>query len=311
MPPIVCRLKYRKGKPLGLSIYPGLTLLSLPLEIRNKIYSQLLVTQERITVWSAPSLVPSEALGSQNPKLPSLTLSLLRVNKTISLEAAAIFYYSNTFLFTGPETWDPLYSFLLIIGAKNRGHLKHIEAGISKPIQLKSHPDGTLTIRASDTHWTCTVFPRDIYSRSYPPEVGSVYGELEVDYVSPAIEAVFRILGPSKTTLRLDLIMEPGFLPGVQLAIDDYVPDSNRWSLEIPDHVERMRREFTAASGGDNKVEVVWKGSGSRDYFDREVGHIRKIGWEILEVEERYRQPERWGPLILFTLRRQGAVVSG
>ena len=109
-------------------------------------------------------------------------------------------------------------------------------------MQLKSYPDGTLTMHVSDIHWTCTVFPRDIYSRSYPPEIDSAYGELEVDYVSPAIEAVFRILGLSKTTLRLDLIMEPGFLPGVQLAIDDYIPDSNRWSLEIPDHVERMRR---------------------------------------------------------------------
>ena len=63
-----------------------------------------------------------------------------------------------------------------------------------------------------------------------------------------------------------------------------------------------MRREYIAASRGDNKVEVVWKGSGSRDHFDREFGRIKKIGWEILEVEERYRQPERWGLLILFIL---------
>jgi hypothetical protein len=174
-------------------------------------------------------------------------------------------------------------------------------------MQLKSHPDGTLTTGCIRHTLDSNGISTRHLSSDPSSQVGSVYGEQEVDYVSPVIEAVFRISGSSIATLQLDLVIERGFLPGVQLGIDDYVPDSNRWGLEIPDHVERMRREFTAVSGGgDSRVEGVWKGSGSKGHFDHEVGRIRKIGWDILETEERYRQPERLGPLLLFTLRRKG-----
>jgi hypothetical protein len=43
MTPKVCRIKYRKGQPLGLTIYPAPTFTSLPLEIREEIYRLLLL----------------------------------------------------------------------------------------------------------------------------------------------------------------------------------------------------------------------------------------------------------------------------
>lgn len=102
---MVCRLKYRKGEPLRLAIYPGPTFVSLPLEIRNKIYGLLLVASKPITVYSKPPNPPAEE-QLQGPrgrylKVAALTFGLLRVNKMISIEAAAVFYHHNVFKFGG------------------------------------------------------------------------------------------------------------------------------------------------------------------------------------------------------------------
>jgi len=51
---MVCRLKYHKGQPLSLSIYPGPTFMSLSFDIRQKIYQLLLVSSEPIIVNREP-----------------------------------------------------------------------------------------------------------------------------------------------------------------------------------------------------------------------------------------------------------------
>jgi hypothetical protein len=101
---MVCRLKYRKGEPLGLIIYSGSTLVSLLLEIRNKIYGLLLVASEAITVYSSPNSPAEEHLRRPRrryQKVDALTFGLLWVNKTISIEVAAVFYHHNIFKFGG------------------------------------------------------------------------------------------------------------------------------------------------------------------------------------------------------------------
>src|SRR4051794_21297472 len=106
MTPMVCRIKYRKGQPLGFTIHPAPTFTSLPLEIREKIYRLLLLAPEPIVVnpqtprtillsSSIPILQSRERLARLRP----LTFGLLKVNKMISAEAAAIFYHQNTFRF--------------------------------------------------------------------------------------------------------------------------------------------------------------------------------------------------------------------
>jgi len=47
-----CRLKWRRPDPLGLSVYPGMSFVKLPREIRDRIYHHALVALKFITVSS-------------------------------------------------------------------------------------------------------------------------------------------------------------------------------------------------------------------------------------------------------------------
>jgi len=308
---MICRLKYRKGQPLGLTIYQGPTFSSLPLEIRNKIYEDLLIAPDPLTVYSAPPDRSDEHRGGVYPKLFPLTLGLLRVNKTIAAEAAAVFYHRNTFAFSAPyhsfefDTWDPLYSFLLTIGATNRAHLLRLEAAISRPMEIIKDADGTITTCAYGPRWLRKVYARDQHLRVYPPVDSNRVIGLTVDYVSPAIEAVFRILGPNGSNLRLSLTMVDGYLPGIALFYDDYSDWNSWWSLEIPDYVEIMRSQFTSRFPGDEgRVEVLWEGSSVKSAIDPAVDRVEKLGWEIIEMKEPFGPSGRWGPMVFFTLRR-------
>lgn len=83
--------------------------------------------------------------------MAALTFELLQVNKTIAIETAAVFYHHNIFKFGGlpgchlVDFWDPLYSFPLIIGDRNRVCLEFLEADISRPGAVAKDADGTIS----------------------------------------------------------------------------------------------------------------------------------------------------------------------
>jgi hypothetical protein len=120
-----------------------------------------------------------------------------------------------------------------------------------------------------------------------------------VDYLSPAVETCFRILGKVGHALTLRLILPQKYLPGVEgwCAFWD--------SLAVPDQVERSRRKFTA-----NRITVLWEGSregvGIRDELLGKQAIIGVKGWEIVDIRDgltkgagRFKRPT-----ILFTARR-------
>ena len=126
-----------------------------------------------------------------------------------------------------------------------------------------------------------------------------------VDYLSPAIEACFRILGKHGPALTLRLALERGFLPGATMWHDQQVDDAFPWdSLEVPELVERARREFTAG-----RVAVLWEGEGLRDMFRAQEGDLERKGWEIVDAKEGaiLRDYRNWPPILTmhFTLRRK------
>jgi hypothetical protein len=90
--------------------------LSLPSELRNKIYEQLLVLQEPIACsthpwrWYSPRALHPE---------------LLLANKTIHREASSLLYAQNRFNFT-ICTSEHVASFLDQIGRNNASHIRHI-----------------------------------------------------------------------------------------------------------------------------------------------------------------------------------------
>jgi hypothetical protein len=86
--------------------------LSLPSELRNKIYELVLVDQESINPWTRPY-----------PFRP-LTPELLRANRTIHREASSLLYAQNRFNLTAHDS--ELVAFLDQIGRNNANHIRHI-----------------------------------------------------------------------------------------------------------------------------------------------------------------------------------------
>ncbi|KAF4631410.1 hypothetical protein G7Y89_g6720 [Cudoniella acicularis] len=294
------------------------TFSSLPIELRNQIYRQLLVTSD------SEILIVHVPLSHFRPPdhrtriswAKQLTLGLLYVNKAISLEAAAVLYTWNTFLFSiEGDMWGILSFFLDIIGARNRSYLRNIRAEISQPEQICRCSDGTLTSngyghRAFDM---VKVLPRDKYPRRYlHGQSHTEHNDIIVDFVSPFIEDTFQLLGPNGPPLNLVLIMGFRHLPGV-IRNKDGIPEDREygwWSLEIPDHIESMRRKFTAKPEKEARVDVIWQGRGGRPHWERSLEITEEI-WEVVEKNDIlsctswWERRLEWLPEIQFKLRRK------
>ncbi|MCJ1476770.1 hypothetical protein MMC13_005439 [Lambiella insularis] len=294
----ICRLRYRRGEPLGLSYYRALNFSDLPFEIRSKVYRLVLVYQNAVIV-----SVQSEKYCKWLPDSIDyeLDLGILQVSKAISVEAAAIFYRFNTFAFYGHDTWTALFNFLVIIDPANRAHLRHIKAGISKPLELTRLAGGTLVASLEQHCAQCEIYPPENCPRKslqyevYPPDnhprLRPPYdriGDEIVDHVNSSIEAVFRILGSDGPLLQLTLMMEYGLVPGVQIGLHDEEPERDDWSLEIPDHLERLRKLHTVGNAGKGKVRVLWKGRVPKMFFYPYVEEeIKEAGWKYWERKKR------------------------
>ena len=297
MPGQVCRIRWRKGLPLSLSVSPRKCFLGLPQELRDKICYYSLISSEPITVWSGTYDVEEcencpgngnltrtswETMDTNVADSGDLALGLLLCNQQLSRDAAAIFYRWNTFRFMGDHNWSPLYTFLVMIGPENRRNLRSLEMQMSKPKQVLQHPDGT---RTSLDYWPfCEVVPFNTQLRSY--STPSVEGL--VDHLDPAIEACFRILGKNRPALTLMLRLDRHHLPGMHLLTDHHFPDLYYFNLDLPVMIEKFRQDFTANSNGTSQVEVLWKGECKRDQFADLAGPIQDRGWLIVEKEESY-----------------------
>ena len=86
--------------------------LSLPSELRNKIYEQVLVDQEYIDPFTLSYL-------------RLLTPELLRTNSTVCREASSLLYAQNRFNFATCDS-ELVASFVDQIGRNNANHIRHI-----------------------------------------------------------------------------------------------------------------------------------------------------------------------------------------
>ena len=306
----------RTSWPLHL---PEATFLDLPLEIRNEIYRYSLIASKSITVWSGNklhdredvqrdqffrkiSLISCTAVETEVTALHNLSLGLLRCNRIVAHEAVVIFYRWNTFHFASDDNWNPLYVFLQMIGEDNSGQLRNLHIEMLQPRRIWQHIDGTCTTLGN---W---LFRKVLPYHQHPHKVSGKLVEGKVDDVDPAIEACFRILGKDGPALTLALILAPEYVPGVQLWTDQQDSDLGRWSMEIPDLVERFRQEYTAERGTKSRIEMLWKGNCARAQFTEKKEAIQNIGWEILdakEAEDSHYNFEHPRLMMQFTLRRK------
>lgn len=102
-------------------------LLTLPGELRNEIFKQVLVVQGPIEP------------GPYCFQPPSLTRELLRVNKAIHREAISLLYTQNCFDFTEYDSED-LISFLDNIGRNNASRIQQVYINFPKIRDLGADP---------------------------------------------------------------------------------------------------------------------------------------------------------------------------
>lgn len=301
MPPTInmaakreCRLRLRKGEAVSYYIHTCTTFLDLSRELRDRIYSEALISPNPITVCSMttnrheqnPYMEPDDEgkmvyedkyiIAPKAVILKELAFGLLQASKTISSEAALMLYRSNTFHFGGSQVWNPLYGWLDLIGQENRSYLRKISLELVKPEYLSSNNLGIRTLGHRHD------FRRQkVVSCSRPIE------EDALGFVDPAVEACFRILGMSGPQLQLKLLLAPPFLPGVNVwaaNFQTYEPEFWPWySLDIPKGIESYRAEFSS------RVDVLWFGKGRRDMLIKKAEEIREKGWEILDMKDVHR----------------------
>lgn len=314
MPKLTCRLRLRKGLPLGLSVSPETScFLDLPPEIRIKIYRYSLVASEPLTIWSGSQyfdiiefpesirLTSHEMVKIDVRFSNHLALGLLCCNRQVSSETAAILYQGNTFRFLGINNWNPLYGFLEMIGQENRHNLQNPEMAMPKPQQVWQHADGTCT--SSEQSWRLReVVPQSMRLRSS----SALIEEGFVDYLDPAVEACFRILGRSKSTLTLRLVLGKHLLPGVELMFNDQHPKAYLFELDLPVLIETFRRDLTSITDAAGRVDVLWQGECLKDKFDEQIELIRDQGWLVVSTAQGSIDMEVSRKLtVLFTLRRK------
>ena len=314
MPERVCRISWRKGAPLSLSISLRKGFLDLPRELRDKVYCYSLSAPEPIIFWSkrlewdddrydssgSRTMKSWKTVEAQSAALNCLAWGLLLCNRQVSHEAASIFYRWNTFRFTGDRNWSFLYAFLQMIGEERRDSLRSLELQMPQPQQVWQFADGT---RTSLTSWP---FREVIAQSAYLERNSPPFAEGRVDHLDPAIEACFRILGKNRSLLSLVLVLDLYLLPGLELYHDPHSGENWDFSLDLPVVIEKCRQELTADSGAISKVEVLWKGECGRDQFASQTKLIQDKGWVIIDAKERYIHHDRYPKFnMLFTLRRK------
>ena len=286
----ICRISWRKHEPLGLSSMSRTTIFDLPREVRDEIYRLSLTAPGPIMVWNGWSSDQSHTLEHRAtktqtfsvyravPELLGLAFNLLHCSRTISREAAEVFYCSNTFAFDGPADWSPLYLFLRMVGAHNRSHL----TSLSIQTQVKWGLRDEHGVHVSTDRATCDGLPNPWpFGRVVPVAVAvdprPQPADREVEYLNRlAIHACFRLLAEPGRALALhvgDCMWHA--IPGVPQAGDS--PFSR--SMDAPNVVERLRQSCRG-----RRVEVLWTVTKRASTPPPDKGALEQAGWEVQET---------------------------
>jgi hypothetical protein len=169
-----------------------------------------------------------------------LALNLLRCNNsTVAREAAKAFYTYNTFSFLGDHNWDPIVSWLESIGAQNRGYITRLDITAKRPPRAWQRHDGR-RVKIPDLREE--LYPRNPHLYRSPDSTR----EREVENINPIIEKIFAILGTRgpRSMLKLHLLLDPHFLPGVELLDEDQAAYSSLFTMGLPNLIEKFRDDY-------------------------------------------------------------------
>ncbi|PQE30578.1 Ribosomal l32 protein [Rutstroemia sp. NJR-2017a WRK4] len=293
--------------------FPPLTFFSFPREIRDKIYHYALVSTSHITVWKGKLHYDyvrlykgAQLIGWGEPtsrliwrtvsheetsaSLSTININLLFSSKTVSQEAAMVFYNKNAFAFEGDHNWDPIVLWLKTIGIDNRNSLAAVEVCGKRPDQVWQNRFGERLPHPG--RWTMEeIYPRHPYLGA--PTDGFKYGC--VDNINPALEEVFVLLGQRTSEKKTTIIMRTDSrYPGggaISVEPDDPCPEYGWYSMELPNLIEKFL-ELHCSHSERRSVEVVWKGLTYQRVLTTEF--MENLGWNVsispVEYEEAVRE---------------------
>jgi hypothetical protein len=282
---------------------PRISILSLPRELRDRIYGFSLISPSPITVWAArvrygrssnPAELARSRIGlstSRNikaelnvktdlPSLRDLGLSLLRCCRAIAAEASFTFYQSNTFNFLGRHNWNPIVDWLEQIGPRNSEYLANLRAWAPTPVYVWQDRDGTrewLDPDGDESLAICEpIYPRHV--RFARPSGANSEGLTQ--NINPAIDRLFSLLSHNngkKLTITLDLSYN--YIPGVIKMQINWMPSPD---LDLPNFVEAVRADH-ASKDNSRLIDVTWKGCVGRERFASARTKLEESGWDIRE----------------------------
>jgi hypothetical protein len=297
---------------------PSTRLVSLAREIRDQIYTYVLLSPSPIIVWKGkwvnqyeepePHKIYSEVVEHKGiswrrgvdliqtkNSLKLVAINLLLCSKEIGKEAAQVFYQKNVFSFLGEHNWDPIVSWLEKIGSDNRNNLSKLEINAYKPEEVWQRSNGIRVQNPLEPSRE-PLYPRSPYLHLRSP---LKYGLVE--NINPALETMFQILGERKSTytLTIDLKLRsqdsstqyPG--QGLFHQPEDYYPVGGWCTLDLPNLIERLRTIYATHNSSAPRLDIIWTGKCPREILDREykkvsrttiidqLEHIKTHGWEI------------------------------
>ena len=315
--------------------------LDLPREIRDKIYSYSLSSPEPLEV--VPSDDPAHAkplycdtletsakklrrsyvspfntkgfadVFGETRALHKLTLGLLRCpNRLVACEAAATFYKFNAFSFRNHDSWDSLYCFMRMIGEANRSQLRHLMVRICEPEEVILYDDGVCTSSGLPQSQREVLSCNGTTVSRYPPPPPSDKGYSRGSRLRPAVQACCRLLGKTKTPLKLVLALDGSHVSGI--FIEGPRGDQPR-EIALVDTMDMFTRQYMSEPGdAAARVELLWTiGIPNANYEDEQCkADIRASGWEVVGVERKLDGSRVYPPYLeaILTMRRQRSTAA-
>jgi hypothetical protein len=298
------------------------------------IYSMALVSTSVIIVWKGsfrfasfdkldegPHYSPGSRMWwrevdrvATRESLQMLTTQLLFCNKTIYEEASMVFHNKNIFCFEGDHNWDPIVSWLKMIGPVNLNSLKSLQVDGKRPDQVWQNSKGE-RLRMGGSETKEEIYPR----HPYLVTPGNTFKCGEVDNVNPAIEDVFNTLGQwsSEQGIILCMQLQDGVHPGaIGNPLYGGLDNPNDWcSMELSNLVGRFLDLHTYRAGHQDSVEVFWRGKQAREYFLADYESFERLGWVVTASSVAEDEPynDTWdgsfpGPWLEYVIRRRKLV---
>ena len=196
--------------------------LSLPSELRNKIYEQVLVDQESIDPFTLSYLRP-------------LTPELLRTNSTVCREASSLLYAQNHFDFATCD-FEFVVSFVDQIDRNNANHIRHIRIDFPDIPNLGRHD---VTLGNNSTRILAKIRSDCINLNTLTTSLGSTNAMALDGLGNPdlVVEALALVDAGFRTISSLQMIIVEVYNDELSVDIRRKI-ESHGWTISITEQAE-------------------------------------------------------------------------